>query len=226
MRLLIPGRPTVFCQINKGMNRNISPEEKLLRLIKKKSPSEAQVNAAAVITNKPVVTGRPGRGAFLKSRGRLGVLRIFVISGFILSCLYLAFSFIFPVRGLQKVDASGNLKQGSFNSVDELKKRIKPYEYYSRGIDNNRRIFAAALSEGELSDKDGLKEAVPLDMVKTISLLGIIAGDIPQAIIEDKRSQKTYYLNKWQSLGEFVVDDIQEGKVVLNYKGEKFEVYM
>ena len=64
------------------------------------------------------------------------------------------------------------------------------------------------------------------DLVKQLNLVGIIAGENPQAVIEDKNTQKTYYLNKGQFLGEIQLEDILEGKIIINHKGQRFELYL
>ncbi|MCM8789708.1 MAG: hypothetical protein NC916_01615, partial [Candidatus Omnitrophica bacterium] len=67
---------------------------------------------------------------------------------------------------------------------------------------------------------------IDLEATKDLKLLGIIFGDNPQAIIEDAKNQKTYYLNREQSIGDFIVEDIRDGKVILDYQGQKFELYL
>ena len=69
------------------------------------------------------------------------------------------------------------------------------------------------------------KVAVPKeDLVKNLNLLGIITGKENQAIVEDKKSKKTMFLYKGDSLGEFTVYDIKEKGIVLDYNGEKIEL--
>ena len=63
-------------------------------------------------------------------------------------------------------------------------------------------------------------------MSEQVGLVGIVAGDNPQAIIEDKKAQKTYYLNKGQSFNGYVVEEILENKVVLDYEGKKISLFL
>ncbi len=60
--------------------------------------------------------------------------------------------------------------------------------------------------------------------IQDLNLLGIVSGDNPQAIIEDKKSQKTYFLKKGDFLGDFELKDIQKGKVILDLSGQQFEL--
>ncbi len=64
------------------------------------------------------------------------------------------------------------------------------------------------------------------DLVKNLNILGIVAGDNNQAIIEDKQSKKTYFLYKGDSFGEFKVLDIKDSGVILEHKGERIEMRM
>jgi type II secretory pathway component PulC len=64
------------------------------------------------------------------------------------------------------------------------------------------------------------------DISAQVGLVGIIAGDNPQAIIEDKKAQKTYYLNKGQSFNGYVVEEILENKVILDFEGKKISLFL
>jgi type II secretory pathway component PulC len=99
---------------------------------------------------------------------------------------------------------------------------VKPYEFYLEGI-KSKQIFSSASRPEETARP---ASAASADLIKGINLVGIISGDRPQAIIEDKIMQKTYYVAKGQFVGAFQVEDIQEGKVILSYRGERFELYL
>ncbi|MBU1006656.1 MAG: hypothetical protein KKH08_03575 [Candidatus Omnitrophica bacterium] len=62
------------------------------------------------------------------------------------------------------------------------------------------------------------------EIVKDLSLLGVVTGEYDQAIIEDKKADKTLFLYKGDTLREFKVYDIKEGIVTLDYKGEKIDL--
>ena len=83
-----------------------------------------------------------------------------------------------------------------------------------------RRIFGNILVQ-----QAGIANAAAnADLIKKINLVGIIAGENPQAIIEDKDARKTYSVTKGQAIGEFRVEDIQEGKIILEYRGQRYEL--
>lgn len=100
--------------------------------------------------------------------------------------------------------------------------RVRDYSFYSSEI-SNKNIFGPAPGE------DGLPQTVvaaPEEVAGALGLVGIIAGDNPQAVIEDKKAQKTYYLVKGESFNGLTVEEISEGKVVLDYQGKKIALLL
>lgn len=182
------------------MNENISPEEKLLRLIRNQ-PKRPQEEKSVL----PVIAER---AYFFR---KIMWLCLF------LSCAYLIFSFIVPYRQPQIAQAPEPVP--SKPVIEEP--AIMPYDFYADAI-KKRPIFAGAQDSGQQRPAAILNQ----DLTKDFVLMGIISGDNPQAVIENKKAQKTYYLNKGQFIDGFQVADIQEGKVILGYDGQKFELYL
>ena len=60
----------------------------------------------------------------------------------------------------------------------------------------------------------------------SLSLIGIIAGERPQAIIEDRKSDKSHFLYKGGSVGQAKIVEILEDSVIMEYKGERFELVL
>ncbi|MDD5653252.1 MAG: type II secretion system protein N [Candidatus Omnitrophica bacterium] len=202
------------------MKDNISPEEKLLRLIKgdKKAPVEKKEEPAAKILPaalKPKINPQFNNFIFFT----LKKLKIIL---FVISLVYLAVTFIYPYFSSKKI----NLPAVSAQSFKEeaiavSKKEKKPFEYYLKDV-QGRQVFG---SFSETQEGPGAAAvAAEADSIKDINLLGVVMGDNPQAIIEDKKSQKTVYVNRGQFIGQFQVEDIREGKVILNYKGQRYEL--
>ena len=61
-------------------------------------------------------------------------------------------------------------------------------------------------------------------ILSNYNLAGIIGGPQPQAIIEDKRQGKTFFLNVGDMLGEIRIVAIKEGKVVIAIGSEQAEL--
>ena len=139
----------------------------------------------------------------------------------VLSCIYLVFAFIYPFIFLRTVKLPVVAKDSNAGLEAMPNIEQKPLEEYLQGL-GDKQVFGSGGSTGVIGPASGLSA----ELIKDINLVGIIAGDTPQAIIEDKKSQKTYYLNKGQFIGEFQLEDIQEGKIILNFNGQRFELHI
>ncbi|MFH1867517.1 MAG: hypothetical protein ABH843_00975 [Candidatus Omnitrophota bacterium] len=87
-----------------------------------------------------------------------------------------------------------------------------PFEDYQKML-NEKSIFAPPAAS---SKKKEISTAVTLrEMTKDFRLVGIVPGDEPQAIVEDKRSGQTLFLKKGEFIGEIEIADISAGKIML-----------
>lgn len=58
-----------------------------------------------------------------------------------------------------------------------------------------------------------------------LTVIGIIAGELPQAIVEDAQTKKSYFVSEGQPLIEgLVVEEIRADGVVLDLQGEKIRL--
>ncbi len=194
------------------MKDNISPEERLLRLIKgEKKPSQSP----SLSNPDTLLAKKIPRLSYAFLQKSIAML-------IIVSFIYLTGSFIYPLMNLNKIKLPVLVKEDkSLEPKIEPRAEIKPYEFYLEGV-RNHKIFDVATT----SQISTPVSAANLDLIKDLSLVGIVSGDNPQAIIEDKKSQKTYYLMKGQFIGELQLEEIQEGKVILSYNGQRFELYL
>ncbi len=204
------------------MKENSSPEEKLLRLIR------GQKKHAVAADKLPIGQEQePGRKIHKFQMSLpynyisiLGINKIFVVI-FIISCGFLVYTFVYPLFESKDFALPKPIQEKPGEEKNVPAQEAKPYEYYLEGV-KNRQIFSG--SSG--TDSGKAPAAVSSDLIKDMSLIGIVSGDNPQAVIEDKKSQKTYYVTKGQFIGEFKVEDIEDGKIILNYNGQKFELYL
>lgn len=153
----------------------------------------------------------------------LSRIKRIILVAFILSGVYFITCFIYPFTGLKRIKLP-NLNQekaGEFKL--KIRGEIRPLDAYLSDI-KNRQIFTV------LSVPQEIEKSAPVvintDLIKDLSLVGIISGDIPQAVIEDRKMQKTYTVTAGQFFGEFKVEAIGEGKVLINYQEQKFELYL
>lgn len=67
-------------------------------------------------------------------------------------------------------------------------------------------------------------KATLAELASSLTLSGIIFEKEPQAIIEDKKSGKTYFLKKGDYLNAIKIEDIQKGKVRLRHDSETMDL--
>lgn len=65
-----------------------------------------------------------------------------------------------------------------------------------------------------------------IDPTENLNLLGIITGSSNQAIIEDKKLNKTFFLYEGDTVGEFKIFSISDTGVTLEHKGQRIELKM
>ena len=63
-----------------------------------------------------------------------------------------------------------------------------------------------------------------LEATKNFKLVGISWSDDPDAMIEDAKALRTFFVKRGQMLGEVKVQAIFKDKVVLSYQGEEIEL--
>ena len=145
----------------------------------------------------------------------------------IIGCLILAGFFFLVKTTADKLNSAGLIEEvqkeeGSL-AADQQSPQAKPFSYYE-GIIGKRALFRVTAFR-EQKDKNGAaKTIVSSELLNNYSLKGVMGGDNPQAVIEDKKSKQTYFLSQGQLLGEFKVDEVQEGKVIFDINGQKMEL--
>lgn len=215
---------------------NISPEERLLRIIKGQSKKEkfahTQLSQAETkpFSEEPKIIRKTieGRGALHKERlSALAILQRINTGLFLFWCLLSVGLFVFikkvselPQRYAIDVDRQGVSQKGA--AADEEALSSKPFSEYIDiiGTHNLFKIYEGTTK----TQTQTPAQIAPSDLLGSYALAGIISGDNPQAIIEDKKTKNTYFLNKGQNLGNFKIEEILEGKVILELKGQRFEL--
>ena len=211
------------------MKDNISPEDKLLKLIKgEKKPKpldsptrEALDKKPGHITFKLKASIKNSLFSFTNKYLSHVDLNKFIIGLAAVSLLYLIAAFVYPWIGLGKIKLPTISKEKIEEPTLKPKEEIRPYEFYLQGL-RQRNIFGNPV----VSAGGAPNIATNVELAKDMNLVGIISGLNPQAIIEDNKAQKTYYVTKGQFIGEFQVEEIGEGKVILNCNGQRYELNM
>ncbi len=230
------------------MARDISPEERLLRLIRSKPPNkelppEGQTEG---IPGKPqaapsLVTGNVPSSSSKKEQMRrqltftpakilkfetLNLILIFLLAGLVayLVPLFLKKPAVSIESLEERLKAQGS-REPSLQAGAPSAEKKPPLTYFSGGV-GTKNIFSPIAKE-ETAPQSTAEQGPKLEDIKTqLNLLGIVGGDSPQAIIEDKSTQKSYFLNKGSTFGDIEVKDIRDNKVILSYKGQEFELVL
>jgi hypothetical protein len=204
--------------------RTDSPEDRLLRLIKGKYGKKSETGQAPKAPGEAFIT-EASKKIFLKNKALRPIfsdsVNRFLILILILLAGYLAYSFLFPAH--RDIDRFVEIKAPEPQAADirgggpvPAGDRAEDYAVYSRAIQGKNLFTAPFVEESRLSE-----EAPDIDISKRFNLVGIIAGERPEAIIEDKDAKKTHYLSEGQSLDGVTIVKIEEGKVILGYQGKE-----
>lgn len=227
------------------MSKDLSPEERLLRLIRSKAP-KAITNEAPAALPAPVQTqvqpapkppvsipapvqptvSQPQKLSFDFSRllrqENLNFALIIILAGLVM--------FFIPVflKSPESPTAAleGKIKVQEKTPAQGEGSERPSFDYYATQA-GSRNIFAPVAAEETKTQAASAEQGPKMEEVKgQLSLLGVIGGASPQVIIEDKRTQKTYFLNKGSTFDDIEVGDIFENKVILTYKGKQFELIL
>jgi hypothetical protein len=202
------------------MSDNSLPEEKLLKLIRnKKARPQASAELPADKNSEPqVFPKRPSNRRLVRFRIVSANNLIFLL--FLIACAFYTMSLISPfINGKEKKSLEPLQEEEVVSNAKTLE--MKPVDFYLSEVQGRDFFHSAPAVAVERTTV-----APPVDPLKDLKLIGVIAGDEPQAIVEDKKNQKTIYLRKGQFIGDLQVEDIQEGKIILKGQDGKLELYL
>lgn len=215
---------------------NLSPEEKLLHLIRQPAQKNAPKADAHKDTSSPKKKTTIGGVSPTPSERRDKKREKMVLSGVasinfvtINRCMLL---FLFVVTSFFVADLYFNnptaqppiVSHFTAPEVSLEKKQAQPFSYY-KDIIVQRALFKA--HGGRRSTKQAMPAGPTFrDLIKNLNLLGIVSGEQQQAIIEDTKLKKTYFLYQGDYLGEIKIEEIYSDKVVLEYKGEQVHLFI
>ena len=121
-----------------------------------------------------------------------------------------------PVQTTPERDSEG--KAAGFFDAGTM----RPFSYYE-GVLRRRNVFAAL----KIGRGEGTVAKRPIrlgELAADLSVSGIFFDQNPQAVIQDRGRNKTYFVTEGQYIDDILVKKIERGKVVLTYKGEEMEL--
>jgi hypothetical protein len=226
------------------MSRDLSPEERLLSLIKGKRKEavvpESVATAAQeqhIVKEEPTAKEtRPTPQPLLrKAKPIFNIAYLYIAAGVVL--LSVAFTTIITfsnkenkeLRSFETILSSISEQPGTTQETKKTEpsppplkepvdqKQDSSLDTYQKII-TQKNIFAPPVAD---KSKPAVGTETTLSgLAKDLRLVGIIPGDDPQAIIEDKKNSQTLFLKIGERIGEIEIKEISNGKVVLGYNSE------
>ena len=221
--------------------RSLTPEKQLLKLIEEpraQGPAHVQAQAIKYHSQSLFSFGAwLGRLSFLKDKFRdlagsdrsysdivkivNAVLAVGILSlGFyFISSLSVAFinTGKLPMLKFKAKDSSGQL------AFSEAASPLKPSSFYLDKI-KQRNIFRMGAKAGEDKAASAENASKIIELSQDLKLVGISWSDSPDAMIENTKAQRTFFVKKGQMIGELQVKEITRDKVIITYGGEEAEL--
>jgi hypothetical protein len=137
--------------------------------------------------------------------------------------VFFVFSFYSSWKGLKLASITNmasvpvNKQEGMIKDVSALKGLI----YYVDGI-GKRDIFRMGGKFDLAAEPAAVSKLA--ELTQSLKLVGISWSADPDAMIEDSKMSKTFFVKKGQMIGEFTVENISQDKVSLRYGKELIEL--
>lgn len=189
------------------MADNQLPEEKLLKLIRgEKGPKEKPKEEKPAKASKKEEVLKKNVSMYI-----IGLL-VILIGGQSFYYLYESSLPLSDISARAMVDIP---------RLDSPVIEKKDFSYYRQTFTSRNIFKSLSMKTPEAPGKEQLTDG---EILKKISLLGIVSGEEPQAIIEDKEGGQTHFLSPGDSFGVLKLEKIESGKVTINYDGVKVEL--
>lgn len=216
------------------MPENISPEEKLLNLIKNGKRLEKDKETHSRVEETSATKGEVGEErteqltpTVIKKRRRefpnlLSALNRVLALVMLGVLVYMVLGYIFPYKSKTEIP-----EQIDISKIPEVGEEhigeLPPLSDYTRLL--SRRQMFKVYEPPKPKPVGAPKPKVTLQqLLGGYTFVGIIFGEPPQAIVEEKRSKQSYYLSAGQYLGEIKIEKIERGKVTVSYGDETMDI--
>lgn len=208
------------------MPEEFSPEEKLLRLIrgdKKQQPKPVVAVAQSPVNMAPAKPVIPA--AVKYERRPLKLVNLTLIVLLVSAILFLVYDLVSsnlkpPIPGIRR---EAKIKKDEIPPC--VPAQVTPFSSYQEVV-GRRELFKPLRTDAPSAKTSKPSTNLGYEKLKDLSLIGIVAGEKPQAIIEDRKIQKTHFLNKGQTIDQLTVEDILEDRVIFDFEGEKLELVL
>ena len=194
-----------------GSSPKPPPEEKLLRLIRGKdsgtaaAPAAPQAGSAASIgtTSGGFSHASPFRWSYFAIIGLGGIL--VVEAGWLMA------------EAIRPLPAVTMPSTAAMPSAETSRSTVEP-EIPSLTASASRQLFGSAAGSSMTPSTRASQTTVGKQLASRLTLIGIMAGDPPQAIIEDSEAKKNYFVSVGQMVADgAVLEQVLDNRVILEY---------
>ena len=197
----------------------MTPEEKLLKLIRKKKDSSVPIESENGKGNEKkagrIIQPEKKKGNSLKLANHLLVIIVFIAAGYI-GVKYFSQA--------EKKNEDAELAVPAPKPKAEPKNLVvpetKPFSFY-QSVMEQRDIFQ---SPWDKATAVATAAAPAADLAKQLKLVGIVLDKNPQAVIENVKTKETLFLSVGDSVENAVLQEIHEDKVLFLYNEESVEL--
>lgn len=202
------------------MDEPKSPEEKLLRLIRRKNRQPAGKGEArpaiflnGILNKVKQKKDRVINAAFIFLQRGLPII-VLILFG------YALYEFAAARHDINTILKGASPASAAANPQETPAVDVKPYSYYQQEF-NSRDIFESPINKKP--EEPNPAPSIP-ELTKNLRLVGIVLDREGEAIIEDLEVKQVFFLRKGDRIRDATIDEIKESKVILTYHDQRVEL--
>lgn len=200
------------------MNQPASSEEKLLKLIRQKDKAQAASN----VSSEKFASGK----STTKEKSKHSV-DFFPMINYILIIVVVAviayfIKSIFVDRPLNEQIPAIDLSNVKVAQDKDTFTERKPYGFYEQRI-AQRNIFLNPWEEATEGELTGEIEDVSA-IQRNYTILGVVVDNDPKVILENKITKETVFLSVGEKIGQAILSEVYENKIIFIDGEDKIEL--
>ncbi len=223
-------------------NKPVTPEQQLLKLIE----GQGKPDATGAPGTNPATKKPKGRGfslaavlgalSFWKRRAKkksfarrspfsIGEVNKALVAASLVLFVYVMFDAVASARNLQRPPNFAPMKERVTKSMKETVEPLAETSYYLQKV-SARDIFREGKTAAPVqAAPEAVNTVETSEVVQGLALVGISWSSNPDAIIEDKSKQRTYFVKRGQDVGDGIkVEAIFKDHVVVTYEDREYEL--
>lgn len=205
---------------------SLTPEEKLLRIIESGPGKTHKAGRVSHPRTSVKFTIQDLKNQYLGKLKKFFNLKAFNITLIFLGAGFSLFVIVDFLAGLPRMSDIMRLEtDAKTQGIGDIKvEHLKSAAYYLQEI-TAANIFN--LPRSQPVSNEAQPEPLPQELtnlVENLNLVGIIWSKVPQAIIEDRSSGKTFLVNRGSKVKIARVKEILKDKVILSYDNQEVEL--